>query len=407
MAQQNINTGTLPNDKTGDSLRNAMIKVQNNFTELYTTAPISNSVNIGNTTSNVLANSTTVFIGNSGTYSIANSSSIITTIGYHSQVLNSGSNNLVIGTTNATSVLVYTNGITSANLRIMVAANGNVGVGNGAPNELLTVGGTLSANQLIIGNTTVNFTINATFIPATANYALSANNTNYVGSVSAANVVSNAQLSANVSTIYSNVASIYQTMSGLSANVATLTSNNTSFVGSVSAANVVSNAQLSANLSNYQTTAGLSANVAKLTANNTSFVGSVSAANVVSNAQLSANLSNYQTTAGLSANVVKLTANNTTYVNGKTEDNLNVNSASYAASLLGGGGISVSSITASANVSTNGSLTLATVPFFRNIPTVNSNYTVSNTYNEMSIGPITINDGVTVTVNDSATWQVL
>ena len=33
---------------------------------------------------------------------------------------------------------------------------------------------------------------------------------------------------------------------------------------------------------------------------------------------------------GLSANVAKLSANNTTYVNGKTEGNLNVNSASYA-----------------------------------------------------------------------------
>lgn len=53
-----------------------------------------------------------------------------------------------------------------------------------------------------------------------------------------------------------------QTTAGLSGNVATLTSNNTSFVGSVSAANVVSNAQLSANLGNYQTTAGLNANIA-------------------------------------------------------------------------------------------------------------------------------------------------
>ena len=43
---------------------------------------------------------------------------------------------------------------------------------------------------------------------------------------------------------------------------ATLTANNTSFVGTVSAANVVSNNQLSSNLANYQTTAGLSANIA-------------------------------------------------------------------------------------------------------------------------------------------------
>jgi hypothetical protein len=58
----------------------------------------------------------------------------------------------------------------------------------------------------------------------------------------------------------------------LSANVATLTSNNTSYVGSVTAANVVSNNQLSSNLANYQTTAGLSANVATLTSNNANHV---------------------------------------------------------------------------------------------------------------------------------------
>ena len=94
------------------------------------------------------------------------------------------------------------------------------------------------------------------------------------------------------------------------------TSNNTSYVGSVIADNVVSNGQLSSNLANYQTTAGLSSNVAGLTANNTSYVGSVTAGNVVSNGQLSSNLANYQTTAGLSSNVAGLTANNASYLGG-------------------------------------------------------------------------------------------
>ena len=57
--------------------------------------------------------------------------------------------------------------------------------------------------------------------------------------------------------------------------------NNTSFVGSVSAANVVSNAQLSANLNNYQTTSGLATNVATLTANNANNLGGVAAASYV------------------------------------------------------------------------------------------------------------------------------
>lgn len=53
---------------------------------------------------------------------------------------------------------------------------------------------------------------------------------------------------------------------GLSAiNVATLTANNTNYVGDVSAANVVSNTQLQSNLANYTTTISLAANLANYT----------------------------------------------------------------------------------------------------------------------------------------------
>lgn len=159
----------------------------------------------------------------------------------------------------------------------------------------------LFSDSLSVGNSTVNTVVNSTSFTGTSN------NTSYVGSVTAANVVSNAQLQANLTN--------YQTTSGLAANVLILTANDTTHVGSVSAANVVSNAQLQSNLSSYQTIAGLASNVAVLTANNTSFVGTVSAANVVSNAQLQANLANYQTTAGLASNVAILTANNANNLN--------------------------------------------------------------------------------------------
>jgi hypothetical protein len=54
-----------------------------------------------------------------------------------------------------------------------------------------------------------------------------------------------------------------------------------------------------------------------------------------------------------------------------------------------------------------GQMTLTNTPFFRNIPTIAADYTVTTTYNEMSIGPITINSGITVTVNSGATWTVI
>ncbi len=37
MAKESINTGTFPNDHTGDGIRIAFNKTNNNFSELYTT----------------------------------------------------------------------------------------------------------------------------------------------------------------------------------------------------------------------------------------------------------------------------------------------------------------------------------------------------------------------------------
>jgi len=261
-----------------------------------------------------------------------------------------------------------------------------------ANSSAISINGSLVANstyfsgQALTSNNT-NFVGTVSAANVVSNAQLSGNLSNYVTATNLTNNLANYQtsagLSANVATLTANAATYLngKTESNLNVNNA-LTSNNTSFVGSVSAANVVSNAQLSGNLANYvtatnltnnlanyQTTAGLSANVATLTANNTSFVGTVSAANVVSNAQLSGNLSNYvtatnltnnlanyQTTAGLSSNVATLTANAATYLNGKTESNLNVNNALTAnnTSYLGG-------VAAASYVNTSGSYTISGV----------------------------------------------
>jgi hypothetical protein len=54
-----------------------------------------------------------------------------------------------------------------------------------------------------------------------------------------------------------------------------------------------------------------------------------------------------------------------------------------------------------------GTVTLATVPNYRNTTTIASNYTITSSYNEMSIGPITINNGVTVTIDNNANWVIV
>jgi hypothetical protein len=42
-----------------------------------------------------------------------------------------------------------------------------------------------------------------------------------------------------------------------------------------------------------------------------------------------------------------------------------------------------------------------------NAQTITANYTITDGYNAMSAGPITINSGVTVTVGDGETWTVV
>jgi hypothetical protein len=45
--------------------------------------------------------------------------------------------------------------------------------------------------------------------------------------------------------------------------------------------------------------------------------------------------------------------------------------------------------------------------FYQNNQTVTTSYTIPGTQNAMTTGPITINDGITVTVSDGARWVVL
>ena len=70
MAQEVINIGAIADDGTGDTIRGAGIKINNNFTELYATSSASSQIHfIGNNISSTLSNSDIVLLGN-GTGSV-------------------------------------------------------------------------------------------------------------------------------------------------------------------------------------------------------------------------------------------------------------------------------------------------------------------------------------------------
>ncbi len=88
-------------------------------------------------------------------------------------------------------------------------------------------------------------------------------------------------------------------------------------------------------------------------------------------------------------------ANVTGNVTGNLTGNINGNFTASGTATING------------DVATGGRVTLTGQPFFRNLPIIANNYTVTSTYNELSIGPITINTGITVTVDSGATWTVV
>jgi hypothetical protein len=120
------------------------------------------------------------------------------------------------------------------------------------------------------------------------------------------------------------------------------TANNVVYVGSVAAANVVSNAQLTANLANYQTTTGLSGNVATLTSNlanyiiaNNGIISNSSGVFVKAGDNITVNSSGVHATAGVNTDAQYTFTNTVTFnqtING-TANNSNYLGGNSAATL--------------------------------------------------------------------------
>lgn len=191
MTQNNVFTGTSPNDGTGDFIRDAFNKVNNNFADFYmllvvnsstmstNTAvfannifPLTNNQLLGNTSnlwnlnanvisgltvnigSNITINTTTLFMGNSSVNSISNSSSKIYNSNSTSNIILSSAGISLSNTLTVNSTLLY--------------------IGNTISNS------SLSSVVLFLGNSTVNTTVNSSAVNSSAGYFSS--NTLNVGS---------------------------------------------------------------------------------------------------------------------------------------------------------------------------------------------------------------------------------
>ena len=146
MAKQTIGIGTSPNDGTGDAIRDAFDKVNDNFDEIYAAfTPANSSTSYGNSTVNTVVNSQSISVGGNVTI---NTSAFF--------VGNSTSNIVITRTT---------------------LAVGNSTVNCTANTSTLTIGNsTLSSSSLKIGNSTVNTTVNSSSVTITSNSGLTVGN---------------------------------------------------------------------------------------------------------------------------------------------------------------------------------------------------------------------------------------
>lgn len=131
MARQTINIGTSPNDGTGDPIRDAFDKTNQNFVELYS-APVSNtSLTVGNSTVNSFLTGVSVKTGNSTVNAVVNTSVIVIS----NSTLFSSLTNDVLTVSNTT-----------------IVNSSSLFIGNS------TVNAVHSAAQLSLANSTTNFT---------------------------------------------------------------------------------------------------------------------------------------------------------------------------------------------------------------------------------------------------------
>lgn len=163
---QNIDVGTTANDGTGDPLRTAMIKVNENFANAFVDPVITQTVTVGNSTVNaVIANTPSMSFSNSTWSGVINS--IATQFSNTTYVANLNAMQLRLGTstTNDSNVTINTSaafiGNATANVTItspvISVANSTQGNVNIYPNRIL-VGANVSVNNIAasFGNSSAN-----------------------------------------------------------------------------------------------------------------------------------------------------------------------------------------------------------------------------------------------------------
>ena len=148
MAKQTINVGTTANDKTGDPLRTAFTKINDNFTELYGASPFGQQVTISGNQISANASNADLVLSGSGTGGVVASAVRIsgTSISSDDSTQIQINENLDVGGNITASGNITATG--------NIFANGNINLGNAAGDQTKVVG-VFEADQVQIDGTTI------------------------------------------------------------------------------------------------------------------------------------------------------------------------------------------------------------------------------------------------------------
>ena len=311
--QQYINYGAEPNDGTGDPLRDAFIKVDENFSNLWASGPVASNITITNNTISVLDTNGNLVLSPNGIGIIQTKNNIIPSIGnvyslgssslyYRSAYLGPGgvystgnitTTGYFIGDGSQLSNISVAGGssIVNGNSNVVVAANSSVSIGiagvsnvvvfntsNIEVNGLITATGNVTGNY-ILGNGSQLTGLSATYGNAdVSNFLASGNNTSNItttANIAGTYFLGNGSQLTGLPVQYSN-ANVTTLLANFGSNVISTTGNITAgyFVGNgllltnITAGNIVgtvANATyaLNANTATYSINA-IQANVANV-----------------------------------------------------------------------------------------------------------------------------------------------
>jgi hypothetical protein len=156
LAKQTINIGSAANDGTGDPIRDAFDKVNDNFDELYSSYVATGAVTVGNATVNsvisntgglVVSNSTVSTVANSSTFKIGNTTANATLTATQLGV----SGNSIIGT-----AVINTTALAVGNATVNASLSQSTLAVSTATSNLV-----VNSSALSLGNSTVNATANS------------------------------------------------------------------------------------------------------------------------------------------------------------------------------------------------------------------------------------------------------